>query len=106
MMLLGRGRVLRVRESPYVDKKTNQPVIQLYLDLFDDTAGLLQCEMRKSGADVPGYDEMIVFGVQMLRPSKFGTGVSVVIKEWKPVSSDAPGWSPPAVSVPSATAKK
>jgi hypothetical protein len=88
---------LKVRPSSYTNKRTGEKVDMVYLDLYDDTASLLQVEMKANGA-LPVEGTRIVGDVQFLRKIAFGSGVSVVLKSYR--GADVPGWVPPSATAP------
>ncbi|MBI5651155.1 MAG: hypothetical protein HZC40_12030 [Chloroflexi bacterium] len=90
------GLIMKSRSSAYPNKKTGELIHMVYFDLYDDTAGLIQCEIKANGAEPPDGSK-VVGDVQFLRKIAFGQGVSVALKSFRvlDVKSDAPGWVPP-----------
>ena len=74
------GKVMRVRDGQYLDKRTNKPVLLKYVDVFDDSVGLLNCSMKVDGqVSVPIDGDSIMGEVIFLRPLPFRGAIGVTL---------------------------
>lgn len=96
------GMVLKVRESSFADKKTGQPIENLYFDLYDDSAGVIPCEMRKNGVVLVERSEIRAV-IGRVKKTVFGVGYSFVVQE---LFLSSPNVLPPSVPRPPEPAKK
>lgn len=98
------GLVVGVKDGSY-NSKTGKHVAVWSIDVYDNTAGVVACQMA-GGADVvpPAVRTEIVADVIALRKLNFGTGVQVTITNVRPVngssSSSLPPPPPPPLSPP------
>lgn len=79
------GSVLKVRESSFKGND-GKVIAMLYVDVYDDTCGLVQCETRVNGV-MPVKGDKVTAEVLRIKQMKFGSGFSLVVNGLKVDSS-------------------
>lgn len=98
------GPVMKFRESSFAGKD-GKVIEMVYVDIYDETVGMVQCEMRKNGVPLVKGDQVTgdVLRIKQAKwnPGGFSLAVSglKVVVESPSVSSPVSSSVPPAPSV-------
>ena len=102
-----RGMVLSVRPWDF-KAQSGERVQMLSLEVHDETAGSLRCEMRDNGFQ-PARKSDVVGTVTGIKKARFGDGVIMTVKDVQllaggdPAPTGAQGAIPPAMRPPEAS---